>query len=326
MMIERSVSFVDSSGELSTASLTGWKPSSTLAMVLSDMSTTFGMAPPLRARPKTGPPPAASAEATPAPSLGRMPSGTTPQEREAEARLREEVSQSLKRDLDAWYTALCDAMDNEEDAAQELRKEQRRLEEAVVQAQTKHAKLESYVSELRTRLVEADEWLRENEARVSASVAGVLGGHPLACVQSADLDVEVAVQPMHRLHGQLIELVARDNAIYDVLDALQEALEDGAISLGEFVREVRKRSRTQFEARTLASKIAAELEPTTPRHSGPASSGYPSGSAPPAYAFSPSSATPPSYASTGRSSGGMPPPYAPGGAPPPYAPPPPYAG
>lgn len=54
----------------------------------------------------------------------------------------------------------------------------------------------------------------------------------------SDIDAGAAVKPAHCLHQQLLDAVVEVNTVDDVIDTLQAALENDAISLDEFVKEV----------------------------------------------------------------------------------------
>ncbi|KAA0161148.1 hypothetical protein FNF31_03989 [Cafeteria roenbergensis] len=309
MMIERGAEYVDKAGQITIPSLTSYTESTGLAAVLREMAFIFATAPPVRSRPS-----AAAMAGAGAASGSRAES----QSRDASA-LRARVTEALKRDLGQWYDALGEALSKEEVVGATLREDKRAMAGKAESGAASLRKLEEHVKTVHEQTEQLDRWLAASEAGMS------------------DIDAEAAVTPAHRLHKQLLDAVVEVNTVDDVIDALQAALENDAISLDEFVKEVRARSRSQFEARCVAAAIhealakeaamrpaghaaaaagssAAGSRGAPPPYETRASAGYPSapaGPAPPAYG-----SAPPAYGSGPPPYGSGPPPY--GSGPPPY--------
>lgn len=74
-------------------------------------------------------------------------------------------------------------------------------------------------------------------------------------VEDGDLGVDRIMVPQDEASEQVLECVAKDYAIQDAMDALDEAIEGELIDSETFVKEIRKLARDQFMARALLRKV-----------------------------------------------------------------------
>lgn len=289
MMIERGAEYVDKAGQITIPSLTSYTESTGLAAVLREMAFIFATAPPVRSRPS-----AAAMAGAGAASGSRAES----QSRDASA-LRARVTEALKRDLGQWYDALGEALSKEEVVGATLREDKRAMAGKAESGAASLRKLEEHVKAVHEQTEQLDRWLAASEAGVSPAQAACSRGgcHVLHCrsnrrpgagahslrrkrcahpvilpppalrslgspaggAQMSDIDAEAAVTPAHRLHKQLLDAVVEVNTVDDVIDALQAALENDAISLDEFVKEVSHgRGAHPAHGRQHSSRLPAE--------------------------------------------------------------------
>mmetsp|Transcript_154 Transcript_154/g.394 ORF Transcript_154/g.394 Transcript_154/m.394 type:complete len:409 (-) Transcript_154:246-1472(-) len=119
---------------------------------------------------------------------------------------------------------------------------QGKLQLSRVQAETLHEKqqLQQSLKTLNNQEVELTKWLGEREGK--------------------ELVIDEVVDGKDTWSKQVLNEVAKDNAIEDTLYALDKALENGQINLDVFLRQVRRLSKQQFQHRMLALKIMERQE------------------------------------------------------------------
>lgn len=81
----------------------------------------------------------------------------------------------------------------------------------------------------------------------------------MAWWQTRSVEPDAAVEPLNRLHAQLLRLVAEANALEDTMDVLREEFEQRRLALKEYLTEMRALSREQFRQRALIDKISRAL-------------------------------------------------------------------
>ncbi|CAN1121355.1 Protein ELC-like [Linum perenne] len=88
-----------------------------------------------------------------------------------------------------------------------------------------------------------ESWVRENERMVK----GKLG----------EVDVDSAFECMDSLSKQMLECIAADLAIEDVVYSLDKAVQEGAVPFDQYLRNVRFLSRDQFFHWATGAKVRA---------------------------------------------------------------------
>ena len=229
-----------------------------------------------------------------------------------ETRLRESVTAKLQQEMEQHFRSLASQIDDAQETQDSLSNRQSASEKDLQRLRDELHAYETHNRSLDQSIEAVEAWLAEREAEEEARGGG-------------SENVEDKVQPANKLSAQLVRLVAEINTEEDVIDSLFMALEEGILTADEFVPEVRRRARRQFESKALVDKInraLAEQQSSSagsPGHSHhpPVSSGIGGGlpvassGAPPAYgapaataSSSPSSAHPP------RTNQSLPPAYA----------------
>ncbi|EGD79038.1 hypothetical protein PTSG_02006 [Salpingoeca rosetta] len=112
--------------------------------------------------------------------------------------------------------------------------------------------LEGYISSLRGEIMRAKQRVHEltkKEDDLDRAASGVDG--------DVEINWDEAVQPETPLERQLLELVADDSAITDVLDQLSTAFDDAKIDLSTYLKNVKQLAKEQFRIRSLIKKARA---------------------------------------------------------------------
>jgi len=98
-------------------------------------------------------------------------------------------------------------------------------------------KIEENMKTLTQKFEEVCSWLEKNDK------------------QEKDIDVDGLLQPKDLLSQQLLDLIAEDLAIEDVIYYMDKALRDGVIDITTFMKECRSLAREQFFKKALIKKV-----------------------------------------------------------------------
>ncbi|KAI3731935.1 hypothetical protein L1987_63128 [Smallanthus sonchifolius] len=284
MVIKRQHSFVNPSGLVSIPYLQNWVyPSSNLVDLARNLSNYFGNDPPLysQRRPNPNPNPSFNTSGSPGPVSsgsirpaipprsyppspyvsggvgggggggGRIPSPSPPQRMGSGS--FEDPAEVYKRN------AINKLVENVHSDVMQLRKTREAEMEALFSAQAVLRRREEELSKgLREMLDEKEGleqqlqmvlmntdvlegWVSENE--------GKLGG------DSSNFDADDAVVPSDSLSKQMLECIASDLAIEDIVYALDKSVQDGSIPFDLYLKNIRLLSREQFFHRATSGKV-----------------------------------------------------------------------
>lgn len=118
------------------------------------------------------------------------------------------------------------------------------VDAALRDAKSEKTRWESRVGSLRAATVALKEWLGENE-----NAAGNDGNGEASGSKSAKAACDSAFAEEDVISRQLLRAVARDAALEDAMDCLDEGLEKGRVTLDEYLRLTRNLCKEQFMAR-----------------------------------------------------------------------------
>ena len=123
--------------------------------------------------------------------------------------------------------------------------EQKREKQAVLgNAQAQEEQIRKELADLGQKIKELDEYLAAN---------------------TGDIDIDRATDPKDVRRAQLIQCVAHDMAIEDILYHFDKALLKGVLGLDEYLKLFRQYSNDQFYQRALTKKIHDVFNSQTPR-------------------------------------------------------------
>ncbi|KAM0050142.1 putative ubiquitin E2 variant, ubiquitin-conjugating enzyme/RWD, steadiness box (SB) [Helianthus debilis subsp. tardiflorus] len=283
MVIKRQHSFVNPSGLVSIPYLHNWiYPSSNLVDLVRNLSTYFASDPPLysQRRPNPNPNPRFNESGSPAsvsagsirPAIpprsyppspyasgagggggGRIPSPDPPQrmgsgsyEDPAEVYKRNAINK-LVENVHSDVTRLRKAREGEMEGMFSAQAVLREREQEVLRGlREMEREKEGLEQQLQMVLMNADVlegWVSENEGKLGADLLS--------------LNVDDAIVPGDSLSKQMLECVAADLAIEDVVYALDKSVQDGCIPFDLYLRNVRLLSREQFFHRATSGKVRA---------------------------------------------------------------------
>jgi len=202
--------------------LRAWDPArSTLLHVAQELQGAFGMEPPVFARGSGG---------------GGGGGGASKEE------LIEAIRRKLQERLTTLFTSTRDEIDDEFELQAKLDAGAETLKRGISGLRDTRRALETYNEEVGMKLAQMESWLVEHEAEAKREV------DPFEAAAEPDV-----------ISRQLFRLVAEGAACEDGLFALDRALANDAIDAETFMKECRKLSRRQFEARYLAGKISEAM-------------------------------------------------------------------
>lgn len=138
-----------------------------------------------------------------------------------------------------------------------------KLENGIAALKEQRDNLKVYIKTMKAKNANIAQWLVENETEDSAD----------------ETDPEKLLAGGDAWSDQMFDQVALISAIDDLLFELDEAMKAKKIDLESFLRQVRRLSSRQFEAKALAKKIRGLQEKHPPRRA----RFVPSGDAPPSY-------------------------------------------
>ena len=161
------------------------------------------------------------------------------------------VHQKLQNS-DGYVRQLEDTIRRRKEAIESLRRkkdltleEQKREKQAMLgSAQAQEEQMKKELADLSQKIKELDEYLAAN---------------------SGDIDIDRATDPKDVRRAQLIQCVAHDMAIEDILYHFDKALLKGVVGLDEYLKLFRQYSNDQFYQRALTKKIHDVFNSQAPR-------------------------------------------------------------
>ncbi|OMP09157.1 hypothetical protein CCACVL1_00184 [Corchorus capsularis] len=283
MIIKRPHPHVTPSGLVSMPYLQNWiYPSSNLVDLVLNLSSAFSRDPPLyaqrRANPNPSPSPspspsinssmsasygqppppprvAAAAAAYPPSPYGRVqmphpsPQPPTPQQTDdaAEVYKRNAVNKLVEMvhgDIVGMRKAREVEMEGLFSAQAVLRRREEEINRGLKEMQDEKEALEQQLQIVLMNTDVLDSWVRDNEGKMKN-----LG--------KTNVDVDDAFNCADVLSKQMLDCTAADLAIEDVVYSLDKAVQEGAVSFDQYLRNVRSLSREQFFHRAIAAKVRA---------------------------------------------------------------------
>lgn len=126
-----------------------------------------------------------------------------------------------------------------------LRGREEELRKGVKEMQDEKEALEQQLQMVLMNTDVLEGWLRDNEGKLGSSN------------KVDDVDVDEAFEPCDALSKQMLDCTASDMAVEDTIYALDKAVQEGAIPVDLYLRNVRLLSREQFFHRATATKVRA---------------------------------------------------------------------
>lgn len=126
-----------------------------------------------------------------------------------------------------------------------LRRRDEELRKGVKEMQDEKEALEQQLQMVLMNTDVLEGWLRDNEGKLGSSN------------KVDDVDVDEAFETCDALSKQMLNCTASDMAVEDTIYALDKAVQEGAIPVDQYLRNVRLLSREQFFHRATASKVRA---------------------------------------------------------------------
>ena len=141
----------------------------------------------------------------------------------------------------------------------ELARRREDIERSLRDMRAERGAWEHRIGGMQAATVALEEWVSENEGKVSG-VGGVEGGEEGAeGVERNETDIaDAAFRPEDPLSEQILEEMAKDLALEDAMDCLDEALNAKKIELEPYLELIRELSKEQFFAR--ATTMVARKE------------------------------------------------------------------
>ena len=141
----------------------------------------------------------------------------------------------------------------------ELARRREDIERSLREMRAERGAWEHRIGGMQAATVALEEWVSENEGKVSG-VGGVEGGEEgVEGVERNETDIaDAAFRPEDPLSEQILEEMAKDLALEDAMDCLDEALNAKKIELEPYLELIRELSKEQFYAR--ATTMVARKE------------------------------------------------------------------
>lgn len=201
--------------------------------------------PPIRAPSSFFPVTVPSPAAQPA-SVHKLPSPPVPLQRtrsgslDQKGELLRQATQTLQRRLDEFLKASTKDIDMFIANQNTLQSRSTELERIVQTMQQEENELEKGVIAAIAKGEEIEDWIARND-------------HPT--------DIDTVVVAEDSLSNQLLNVIAEDNALEDVLYYLGKGLANGKMDADAYLKEVRNISRQQFFIRALSMKLNSMVNP-----------------------------------------------------------------
>ncbi len=163
------------------------------------------------------------------------------------------LTRALKAELAAVQTRCASEAERLLGVQAELADRRAALDAGLGDARRARSEWEGKVSALRAATVALTEWLAENERkpkpREGVTAGEGTGGEGCGADSDSAEDVEEAFAAEDVISAQLLRAAARDAALEDALDSLDEAHEKGRVPLEEYLDLTRNLCKEQFMAR-----------------------------------------------------------------------------
>ncbi|KAL1542166.1 protein ELC-like [Salvia divinorum] len=237
MIIKRPHPFVSPNGVVSIPYIHSWLfPSSNLLELARNLAQFFASEPPLYSQRNLNP----NLNSPPPYGSGRM-------EDPAEVFKKDAINKligDLSGDVREMRKGSEGQMEGMLVAQGVLRRRKEELRKGVKEMLDEKEALEQQLQVVLMNTDVLEGWLRDNEGKSEGDN-----------IESVDLDE--AFEPRDALSKQRLDCAASDMAMEDAVYALDKAVQEGAIPLDQYLRNVRLLSREQFFHRATASKVRA---------------------------------------------------------------------
>ena len=130
----------------------------------------------------------------------------------------------------------------------ELARRREDIEKALRASRAERGAWEHRIGGMQAATVALEEWVAENEGKVSGADWGADGGADGGGGKDADI-ADAAFPPEDAISEQILEEQAKDQALEDAMDYLDEALGAKKIELEPYLEFIRELSKEQFFAR-----------------------------------------------------------------------------
>jgi ESCRT-I complex subunit TSG101 len=130
----------------------------------------------------------------------------------------------------------------------ELARRREDIEKALRASRGERGAWEHRIGGMQAATVALEEWVAENEGKVSGADGGADGGAAGGGGKDADI-ADAAFPPEDAISEQILEEQAKDQALEDAMDYLDEALGAKKIELEPYLEFIRELSKEQFFAR-----------------------------------------------------------------------------
>ena len=130
----------------------------------------------------------------------------------------------------------------------ELARRREDIEKALRASRAERGAWEHRIWGMQAATVALEEWVTENEGKVSGADGGAYGGADGGGGKDADI-ADAAFPPEDAISEQILEEQAKDQALEDAMDYLDEALGAKKIELEPYLEFIRELSKEQFFAR-----------------------------------------------------------------------------
>jgi ESCRT-I complex subunit TSG101 len=159
----------------------------------------------------------------------------------------------LKRELAVLQTTAAAEAERLLGVQAELARRREALEAGLREMRAERARWEGRVGTLRAATVQSEEWLVERARRTNGGAGAATDATDATKTGSEAVSrkerCDAAFAEEDDVSRQLLRAVAKDAALEDAMDALDEGLDKGVLKLPEWLRATRKLSKEQFMAR-----------------------------------------------------------------------------
>ncbi|GLJ20421.1 hypothetical protein SUGI_0370940 [Cryptomeria japonica] len=253
MEIKRGHILVDPSGLVSCPYLKDWAfPSSNLVEMVNNLSFLFGKSPPVYTTMQSaaqnqnnhvgghGALVSHSKQKRLAPEpRGKRSSHKARDEQIQKTALMNKLVETFHKDMAELTKTMEMEMEGLLSIPGVLKQRGEQAEKGIGELQEEKEKLEQQVQSILACSDELETWLQEKESKES------------------NLSIDHVCQPCDVLSNQMLESTSADLAIEDILYCLDKAVQDGAITVKDYLKNVRTMSREQFFNRAMSIKVSA---------------------------------------------------------------------